>query len=137
MKSLYVLSGASGMTGSELVRQILESEKESRIIGFDNFFASSIDTVKEYLNNPRFVFYEYDINTGKSTLLVKAAKEEFADWAKMYALGYEQVLLAEKHRVCPKIYVYIQMGKDVTVSTETAPCYDEYLLKSTEKTPFG
>ena len=62
MKSLYVLSGASGMTGSELVRQILESEKESRIIGFDNFFASSIDTVKEYFNNPRFVFYEYDIN---------------------------------------------------------------------------
>ena len=37
MKSLYVLSGASGMTGSELVRQILEAEKDSRIIGFDNF----------------------------------------------------------------------------------------------------
>ena len=62
MNSLYVLSGASGMTGSELVRQILESEKESRIIGFDNFFASSIDTVKEYLDDPRFVFNEYDIN---------------------------------------------------------------------------
>ena len=52
MKSLYVLSGATGMTGSELVRQILEAEKESLIIGFDNFFASSIDTVKEYLDNP-------------------------------------------------------------------------------------
>ena len=62
MKSLYVLSGASGMTGRELVRQILETEKESRIIGFDNFFASSIDTVKEYLDNPGFTFYEYDIN---------------------------------------------------------------------------
>lgn len=62
MKSLYVLSGASGMTGSELVRQILESEKDSRIIGFDNFFASSIDTIKEYLDDSRFVFYEYDIN---------------------------------------------------------------------------
>ena len=62
MKSLYVLSGASGMTGSELVRQILEAEKDSRIIGFDNFFASSIDTVKEYLDDPRFVFNEYDIN---------------------------------------------------------------------------
>ena len=62
MKSLYVLSGASGMTGSELVRQILEAEKDSRIIGFDNFFASSIDTVKEYLDHPGFVFYEYDIN---------------------------------------------------------------------------
>ena len=62
MKSLYVLSGASGMTGSELVRQILEAEKDSRIIGFDNFFASSIDTVKEYLDNPGFVFYDFDIN---------------------------------------------------------------------------
>lgn len=62
MKTLYVLSGASGMTGSELVRQILEAEKDSRIIGFDNFFASSIDTIKEYLDDPRFVFNEYDIN---------------------------------------------------------------------------
>ena len=62
MKSLYVISGASGMTGSELVRQLLETEKDCRIIGFDNFFASSIDSVKEYLDNPGFVFYEYDIN---------------------------------------------------------------------------
>lgn len=62
MKSLYILSGASGMTGSELVRQILEAEKDSRIIGFDNFFASSIDTIKAYLDDSRFVFYEYDIN---------------------------------------------------------------------------
>ncbi|SEE06465.1 NAD(P)-dependent oxidoreductase [Prevotella sp. lc2012] len=62
MKSLYVLSGASGMTGSELVRQILEAEKDSRIIGFDNFFASSIETIKDYLDDSRFVFNEYDIN---------------------------------------------------------------------------
>lgn len=53
------------MTGSELVRQILEAEKNSRIIGFDNFFASSIDTIKEYLDNPGFVFYEYDINNAE------------------------------------------------------------------------
>ena len=63
MNSLYVLSGASGMTGSELVRQILEAEKDSRIIGFDNFFASSIDTIKAYLDDSRFVLYEYDINS--------------------------------------------------------------------------
>lgn len=50
------------MTGSELVRQILETEKDCRIIGFDNFFASSIETVKDYLDDPRFVFNEYDIN---------------------------------------------------------------------------
>jgi dTDP-glucose 4,6-dehydratase len=73
MKSLYVLSGASGMTGSELVRQILEAEKDSRIIGFDNFFASSIDTVKEYLDNPGFVFYEYDINNADQ---MKAIEEQ-------------------------------------------------------------
>lgn len=64
MRSLYVLSGATGMTGSELVKQILVAEKYSRIIGFDNFFASSIDTVKEFLDNPGFLFYEYDINNG-------------------------------------------------------------------------
>ena len=81
MKSLYVLSGATGMTGSELVRQILESEKESLIIGFDNFFASSIDTVKEYLENPGFEFYEYDINNSvqmqKIEDEVKAKKSSF------------------------------------------------------------
>lgn len=73
MKSLYVLSGASGMTGSELVRQLLEAEKESHIIGFDNFFASSIDTVKDYLDNPHFVFYEYDINNASE---MKAIEHE-------------------------------------------------------------
>lgn len=73
MKSLYVLSGASGMTGSELVRQILEAEKDSRIIGFDNFFASSIDTIKDYLDNPGFVFYEYDINNADQ---MKAIEEQ-------------------------------------------------------------
>ena len=81
MKSLYVLSGATGMTGSELVRQILESEKESLIIGFDNFFASSIDTVKEYLETPGFEFYEYDINNSvqmqKIEDEVKAKKSSF------------------------------------------------------------
>lgn len=72
MKSLYILSGASGMTGSELVRQILEAEKESRIIGFDNFFASSIDTIKAYLDDPRFVFYEYDINNADQMKAIEA-----------------------------------------------------------------
>lgn len=71
MKSLYVLSGASGMTGSELVRQILETEKDSRIIGFDNFFASSIDTVKDYLDDPRFIFNEYDINDASQMRIIE------------------------------------------------------------------
>ena len=81
MKSLYVLSGASGMTGSEMVRQILESEKDSRIIGFDNFFASSIDTIKEYLDDPRFVFYEYDINNASQ---MKAIEDQVVNEKKAY-----------------------------------------------------
>ena len=81
MKKLYVLSGASGMTGSELVHQILELEKDSRIIGFDNFFASSIDTIKEYLDNPRFVFYEYDINNLSQ---MRAIEAEVSRWKIAY-----------------------------------------------------
>lgn len=81
MKSLYVLSGASGMTGSELVRQILESEKDSRIIGFDNFFASSIDTIKEYLDDQRFGFYEYDINNAAQ---MKTIEDQVVSEKKAY-----------------------------------------------------
>ena len=69
------------MTGSELVRQILESEKDSRIIGFDNFFASSIDTIKEYLDDSRFVFYEYDINNAAQ---MKAVEDQVVNEKKAY-----------------------------------------------------
>lgn len=58
--NLYVISGTTGMTGSELVRQLLE--KGHSIIGFDNFFASSINTIKSYIGDSRFKFFEYDIN---------------------------------------------------------------------------
>lgn len=51
------------MTGNELVRQML-SDKDSKnhILGFDNFYASSIETVKGFLDDARFNFFEYDIN---------------------------------------------------------------------------
>lgn len=62
MGNLYVISGVTGMTGNELARLILKTEENSMVIGFDNFFASSIDTVRDILDNDRFVFHEYDIN---------------------------------------------------------------------------
>lgn len=62
MKNLYVISGVTGMTGSELARQFVA--QGHKVIGFDNFFASSIDTVKDIVTNPLFVFYNYDINDG-------------------------------------------------------------------------
>ena len=60
MSNLYIISGATGMTGNELSRQLVK--RGDRVIGFDNFFASSIDTVKDILDNELFTFYEYDIN---------------------------------------------------------------------------
>ncbi len=60
MSNLYIISGATGMTGNELSRQLVG--RGDRVIGFDNFFASSIDTVKDILDNKLFTFYEYDIN---------------------------------------------------------------------------
>ncbi|MBO4552034.1 MAG: NAD(P)-dependent oxidoreductase [Candidatus Methanomethylophilaceae archaeon] len=60
MTNLYIISGATGMTGNELSRQLVG--RGDRVIGFDNFFASSLDTVKDILDNKLFTFYEYDIN---------------------------------------------------------------------------
>lgn len=62
MNRLYVISGVTGMTGNELVRQILTEDSEDRVIGFDNFYASSIETVKDRIDDERFVFFEYDLN---------------------------------------------------------------------------
>lgn len=58
--NLYVISGATGMTGNELSRQLIKAN--NLVIGFDNFFASSIETVKDIIENENFMFYEYDIN---------------------------------------------------------------------------
>ena len=63
MSRLYIISGATGMTGNELSRQLVR--RGDRVIGFDNFFASSLDTVKDILDDELFTFYEYDINNDK------------------------------------------------------------------------
>ena len=74
MKDLYVISGVTGMTGNELVRQIFaDKSAENRIIGFDNFYASSIETVKDSLDDYRFSFFEYDINNIEQMAAIKEA----------------------------------------------------------------
>lgn len=60
MKNLYVISGVTGMTGNELARQLVRMGH--KVIGFDNFFASSLHTVEDIVNNSLFTFYQYDIN---------------------------------------------------------------------------
>lgn len=57
----YVISGVTGMTGNELARQLIS--KGHHVVGFDNFFASSLDTVSDLLDNERFEFFEYDLDS--------------------------------------------------------------------------
>ena len=66
-KNLYVISGVTGMTGSELARQLLA--RGEAVFGFDNFFASSIDTVCDILDDTNFVFCEYNITINVSYTL--------------------------------------------------------------------
>lgn len=61
MKRLFVISGVTGMTGNELARKL--TNNGDKVIGFDNFFASSIATVEDLLEKDNFCFYKYDINS--------------------------------------------------------------------------
>ena len=72
MSKLYAISGVTGMTGNELVRQILVDGSIDHILGFDNFYASSIETVSDRINDERFEFFEYDLNN----------KEQMADFER-------------------------------------------------------
>ena len=79
MKKLYVISGVTGMTGNELVRQLLAGEDEVKIIGFDNFYASSIETVEDSIGDERFDFYEYDINNADNMADIKSKVSAIID----------------------------------------------------------
>lgn len=76
MKRLYVISGVTGMTGNELVRQILAGSEGDFIIGFDNFFASSIDTVKDCIDDERFLFSPFDLNKKEDMEIIESRVRE-------------------------------------------------------------
>lgn len=71
--NLYVISGVTGMTGNELARQLVN--KGHKVIGFDNFFASTIQTVGDLLENGNFIFHEYDLNCAEQMLELKKEVE--------------------------------------------------------------
>ncbi len=68
--NLYVISGVTGMTGNELARQLIGDGH--KIIGFDNFFASSISTVEDMLGNDKFVFHEFDLNSSEQMAQIQS-----------------------------------------------------------------
>jgi dTDP-glucose 4,6-dehydratase len=58
-----VVSGATGMTGREVARQLLA--RGHTVIGFDNYFASSRESIRDILSAPEFHFFEYDLTSGE------------------------------------------------------------------------
>ena len=60
MSKLYVISGMTGMTGNELARQLIK--RGDSVIGFDNLFASSLDTIEDIADEENLTFFQYDLN---------------------------------------------------------------------------
>lgn len=83
MSTLYAISGVAGMTGNELVRQILEKDhgNDDHVLGFDNFFASSMETIEDCIQDKRFDFFPYDIN---NTMQMKCFEENVANRKNSY-----------------------------------------------------
>ncbi len=96
MKKLYVISGVTGMTGNELVRQILVDGSEDQVIGFDNFYASSIDTVKDRIDDARFTFFEYDLNNKEQMQAIEQlVNEKKADFDEVIYINCAAVVHTE------------------------------------------
>ena len=85
MSKLYAISGVTGMTGNELVRQILVEGSTDHILGFDNFYASSIETVVDHVDDDRFEFFEYDLNNLEQMT-------DFENRVKALASNYDEVI---------------------------------------------
>lgn len=85
MGKLYAISGVTGMTGNELVRQILVDGSENHILGFDNFYASSIKTVSDHIDDNRFEFFEYDLND-------KEQMKDFENRVKRLSFDFDEVI---------------------------------------------
>ena len=85
MGRLYAISGVTGMTGNELVRQILVDRSEDHILGFDYFYASSIETINDHIRDERLEFFEYDLNN-------KSQMQDFENRIMKIAPDYNEII---------------------------------------------
>ena len=58
------------MTGNELARSL--ALPGNVVIGFDNFYASSIDTVADILDRAEFIFHEWDLDSAEQMRQLEA-----------------------------------------------------------------
>lgn len=133
-KFLYVISGVTGMTGSELVHQLIQYD--NRIIGFDNFFASSIDTVKNELDNPNFEFHEWDLNNDiQMTKLKEEVLKIKHDFDKVIYINCAAVVHTEHFYEVEHTYTTnvasmrsflqqaVEVGGDIFINCSTSEVY--------------
>lgn len=92
MNNLIVISGASGMSGNETVRQLLKDG--DNIIGFDNFFASSLDSLKDCLPSKFFSFFPYDVCNVDQMAEIEKAIEKWRSTnnGNIYFINYAAVV---------------------------------------------
>jgi dTDP-glucose 4,6-dehydratase len=96
--NLYVISGVTGMTGNETARQLVT--RGDTVLGFDNFFVSSIDTVKDIINSEKFLFFEYDITNKKHLVCI-------AGQIKKMAPNYSKIIFINCAAVVHTEYFYL------------------------------
>ena len=134
MNNLYIISGVTGMTGSQLAHQLLESGQT--VIGFDNFFASSIETVKDILDNSGFVFHEWDINDSvqmdklKNEVLSIKDRFEKIVYINCAAVVHTEHFYEVEHTKTPNVVSMrtfleqaIAVGADVYINCSTSEVY--------------
>ena len=134
MKELYIISGVAGMTGSELAK-ILVTEG-CKVIGFDNFFASSKENLKEIMDNGLFDFYEYDLNSGEQMEQIrKAVKEIKAEYVRTVYVNCAAVVHTEHFYHIDRTFATnvtgmksfleqaIEVGADTFINCSTSEVY--------------
>lgn len=134
MKRLYVISGVTGMTGNELVRQILTDGSEDRIIGFDNFYASSIETVKDRINDDRFTFFEYDLNnTEQMNEIEKMIIDNMSDYDEIIYINCAAVVHTEHFYHVYETFETNVMGMEKFLEQAIRVRADKYINCSTSE----
>lgn len=134
MKKLYVISGVTGMTGNELARQLTRAGH--KVIGFDNFFASSLETVKDLEGNPLFTFHEYDINDDvQMELLEKEVFKEKEGYGELIYINCAAVVHTEHFYHIDRTFdtnvlgmkrfleQAIKVGADIYINCSTSEVY--------------
>lgn len=134
MKKLYVISGVTGMTGSELAHRLVK--QGDTVIGFDNFFASSIETVSDLLDNPDFIFNEWDINDKEQMQQLKSlVNQQKSDYEEVIYINCAAVVHTEHFYEVEHTYTTnvvsmrtflnqaIEVGADIFINCSTSEVY--------------